>query len=247
MNDIAIIGGAGTVGRHIVTVLQDRGHTVRVLSRSASQYPVDLRTGDGLEAALAGCETVIQAANSTRDADEVLVNGSRRLAEAAARAGVGHLVGVSIVGIDDLPMSYYRAKLAQEAVMRESDLPVSILRSTQFHELVLGALAMLARRRVSPRAGVPLQPVATAEAATVIADVAGRAPTGMTTTLAGPQIESLSDLARAYNRARPGHRVPIALPMIGAAGRALKRGALTCPDPDHRGTVEFGDWLSRRP
>ena len=246
MNDIAIIGGSGTVGHHIVATLKQRGCTVRVLSRSSAEHPVDLRTGVGLEAALAGCETVVQAANSTRAADQVLVKGSRRLVEAASRAGVGHIVNVSIVGIDDVPIGYYRAKLAQEAVMREGDVPFSIVRSTQFHELVLAALAFTARLRISPRGELPLQPVTSAEAGAVIADVAERAPTGAITNVAGPAIESLSALAREYSRAQPARRLPVALPLIGAPGRALKRGALTCADPEHRGRVGFGAWLSRR-
>ena len=244
MNDIAIIGGTGTVGRHIVTTLQARRRTVRALSRHSELYPIDLSSGAGLESALTGCETVVHAANSTRHADPVLVTGSRRLAESARRAGVGHFVTVSIVGIDDLPIAYYRAKLAQEAVTRESEIPFSIVRSTQFHELVQGALATMARLKISPRSAAPLQSVASSEAAAAVADVATAAPTGAITTVAGPAIEPLSAFAREYNRVRPGRRVPIALPLVGAAGRALKRGALTCADPDQRGTIGFGTWLA---
>ncbi len=185
MKEIAIVGGTGTVGRHIVTALQDRGRSVRVLTRSSSQYPIDLRTGAGLAIGLAGCETVIQAANATREAEQVLIQGTRRVIEAAGRAGVGHLVGVSIIGIDDVPMAYYRAKLAQEAIMRESDVPFSIVRSTQFHELVLGALALMTRFRISPRAAAQLQPIASTQAATVIADVACGGPTGVIASVAG--------------------------------------------------------------
>lgn len=246
MNDIAIIGATGTVGRHIVATLQERGFSVRALGRSSEQYPVDLTTGDGLGTALAGCDVVVDASNSTKQAERVLVEGAGRLVAAARRAGTGHLVTISIVGIDDVPMSYYRAKLAQETVVRESGVQFSIVRSTQFHDLVAGALATMARFGISPRSGAPLQPIASADAAVVIADVAGAPPTGLITTVAGPEVETLRTLARDYNRTRGGHRIPLALPMIGAAGRALKQGALTCPQPDHRGTITFADWLSRR-
>lgn len=244
MNDIAVIGGAGTVGRRVVSALVGRGRTARVLSRSSPEHPVDLITGEGLEAALTGCSVAVNASNSTRQAQQVLVAGSGRLVAAAAAAGVGHLVGVSIVGIDAVPMAYYRAKLDQEAVLCAGAVPFSIVRSTQFHELIAGTLATMARFGISPRAGAPLQPVASVQTAAVIADVASAAPTGAITTVGGPEIETLGALARAWSRAGGRHRLPLPLPLVGAAGRSLKRGGLTCPEPDHRGTTTFAAWLA---
>src|SRR5471030_2586125 len=113
---IAVAGGTGTIGRRIAVALSRDGHEVRALRRGAAQYPVDLTTGSGLEAALVGCDVVIDASNGppSRKARAVLVEGSRRLLEVEARAGVRHHVCVSIVGIEDVPMGYYRVKLEQE-------------------------------------------------------------------------------------------------------------------------------------
>jgi nucleoside-diphosphate-sugar epimerase len=106
---IAIVGGTGTLGGHVATELSSRGHEVRVLSRSAPEYRVDLLTGAGLETALEGCDVVVDASNNAgRKAAAVLVEGTRRLLAAEQAAGVSHHVCVSIVGCDQVPMGYYR-------------------------------------------------------------------------------------------------------------------------------------------
>jgi nucleoside-diphosphate-sugar epimerase len=114
---IAIVGGTGTLGRHVTAELAARGHDVRVLSRGSAQHPVDLVTGQGLAAALDGCAVVIDASNASapKRAAQVLVEGSRRLLAAEQQAGVSHHVGISIVGCERVPMGYYRinASLAQ--------------------------------------------------------------------------------------------------------------------------------------
>ena len=97
---IAVVWGTGTLGRHVTGELRTRGLQVRVLSRSAPEHPIDLTTGDGLGPALKGCDVVVDASNnSSRRAAATLVAGSRRL-EAEETAGVGHHVGVSIVGCE---------------------------------------------------------------------------------------------------------------------------------------------------
>src|ERR1700754_5013984 len=118
---VAVVGGTGTLGALLVRELLARGATVRVLSRNATDVPagaahhrVDLTSGEGLAEALAGVDAVVDAANSTKAAEDVLVAGTRRLLEAEAAAGVTHHVAISIIGIDQVPMKYYRAKLAQE-------------------------------------------------------------------------------------------------------------------------------------
>ena len=140
---IAIVGGAGTLGRHVTAELAERGHEVRVLSRSSQHYPVDLVTGRGLAAALDGCAVVVDASNASapRRATQVLVEGSRRLLAAEQRAGVSHHVGISIVGCERVPMGYYRVKAEQEQVIEHGPVPWSIVRATQFHELAAMALA----------------------------------------------------------------------------------------------------------
>lgn len=245
MSTVAVIGGTGTVGRHIVAALKERGAGVRSISRHSGQFAADLSTGAGLAAALAGCDVVVNASNgsSLRPA-QIIVEGTRRLAEAAAPAGVGHMVLVSIVGIDGLPMGYYRAKLTQEQLVAAAPTPWSIVRSTQFHELVAGMLAALGRWRLSARSPALLQPVAAREAAQAVAEAALAPPTGGTANVAGPAAEEVTALARAFSETRGRSALPVPLPLVGRMGAALRAGALTCAAPDVRGTASFRDWLA---
>lgn len=246
MSVYAVIGGSGTIGRHIVAALQEGGAEVRALSRHSPTHPVDLRTGAGLEAALAGCAVIIDAANGPSRAPEpVLVAGAGRLTDAAAAAGVAHLVCVSIVGCDEVPARYYRAKVAQEARVRSGGVAWTIVRSTQFHELVGAGLDIAARWRISPRSRARLQPVSAAEAAVAVADLAKQPPTGRTVNVAGPEVLELSELARRWQVVRRRRGLPVALPLPPALGRPLRAGALTCAAPDVAGRVRFEDWLTQ--
>ena len=174
---IAIIGGTGTLGRHVAGQLRSHGHQVRILGRSAPGNRVDLTTGEGLDAALKGCDAVVDASNnSSRQAGEVLVNGSRRLLAAEEAAGVGHHVAVSIVGCELTPFSYFQVKAEQERVVERGRVPWSIVRATQFHELAAATLEGLARWGLLPLPRALLQTVAAAEVAQVVADVAAKPP-----------------------------------------------------------------------
>ncbi|HZU40490.1 MAG TPA: NAD(P)H-binding protein [Solirubrobacteraceae bacterium] len=244
MNIYSVIGGTGTVGCLIVDELRAAGEQVRVLSRHSPEYPVDLTTGAGLEAALAGCTVVIDASNgSPRAPEAVLVDGARRLRETAERCGVGRIVCVSIVGIDEVPARYYRAKVAQERVLSEGDVPLSVVRSTQFHELVAGAFAALARFAISPRSRARLQPVAAADAARAVAATAREAAPAAMSSVAGPRAATVSELAREWTQVTGRRLAPLALPLPPRLGRPLRAGALTPASPDVRGTTEFGSWL----
>ena len=148
--NIAIVGGTGTVGAEAVRELTARGHAVRVLTRHAPEYPVDLTTGAGLERALAGIDVVIDAASGGK---QVLVAGTERLLRAGAAAGVKHHVGVSIVGIDRVGGPYYKLKLAQEAAIRAGGVPWTIVRATQFHTLIAPGLRPEREARRRPVVG----------------------------------------------------------------------------------------------
>ena len=132
---IAVAGGTGVAGRWTVEALRAGGHEVVVVTRSAG---ADLVTGDGLDAALAGVEAVIDATNvassGKRASSEFFEATARTLMRTAAVAGVRHIVALSIIGIDRVPYGYYQGKLRQEEVLQESPVPVSILRAAQFHE-----------------------------------------------------------------------------------------------------------------
>lgn len=252
---IAVTGGTGTVGAPTVAELARRGHAVRALSRTApaalpagvTHHAIDLETGAGLEHALAGVEVVVDASNGmpNDNAEAVLVDGARRLLAAERAAGVRHHVGVSIVGIDDVPFSYHRAKLAQEHEVERGGVPWSILRATQFHDLFGMLFDATSRYRVLPGIRAAVQPVDVAEVALALADVAEGQPTMRREDMVGPEVVQLRDLARAW-KARTGRRALVLRgPLPGGLGRALRRGVLTDPDPDRRGSTTFAAWLER--
>lgn len=240
---IAVAGGTGVVGRHVVEVARERGHDVVVLSRSEG---VDLTTGAGLAERLDGVDAVIDTSNqvSQKRADsEAFFGGvTRSLLEAEVAAGVRHHVALSIVGVDDVDSGYYAGKRLQERVLAEGPVPWTVLRATQFHEFAEQALHFV---RVGPFSLVPRmlsQPVAAREVGEMLVDLAEGDPVGMAPELAGPERLQMVDLAR---RVADGRRVvPVRVP--GAAGRAMRTGALVPKGDGPRGTVTFDAWLAGR-
>jgi uncharacterized protein YbjT (DUF2867 family) len=242
---IAIVGGTGTLGRHIVTSLTRRGHEVRALSRSSPDFPVDLVSGTGLDTALDGCAAVVDASNasSARRAAQVLVSGTRRLLTAEQRAGVSHHVCISIVGCEQVPIGYYRVKTEQEQAVERGPVPFSIVRATQFHELAAAALAAAGKYRVLPVPRIRLQTVAAAEVADAVADVTeGETPGRIQ--VAGPEVATARDLARSWQTVTGRTALLLPLPLPGKIGRALRDGALTADHADVLGTITFADWLA---
>ncbi|MGA5303603.1 SDR family oxidoreductase [Nucisporomicrobium flavum] len=238
---VAVAGGTGLTGRHVVELLVRAGHEPVPLSRAAG---VDLLTGSGLDAALAGVEATIDVSNVTTMKREAAVGffdkAGRTLLEAEARAGVRHHVTLSIVGIDRVKTGYYQGKLRQEAVVREGGVPWSVLRATQFHEFP----GQILERLPGPVALVPamkVQPVAVREVAEALVELAVGEPKGMAGDLAGPRVESLVDMARRVIRAglaRPRPVVPLWLP------GPMRTGGLLPTGPGPRGVQTFDEWLA---
>lgn len=247
---IAVVGGTGTLGAPVVVELVARGADVRVLSRSATNVPagaahhrVDLTSGDGLAAALAGVDAVVDSANSTKGAEAVLVAGTKRLLEAEAAAAVDHHLAISIIGIDRVPMSYYRVKLAQEEAVEAGPVPFSILRASQFPQLLEMAFAGAARFGVRPTGKAKVQPVSPEVVAARLAEAALAPPAGRLPDLAGPRIQTLSELSRAWASARGKHRLPLRIPAWGKMGKALAAGGLCDADAATPGE-DFEGWLA---
>jgi uncharacterized protein YbjT (DUF2867 family) len=241
---VAVAGGTGVVGHHVVDVARERGHDVVVLSRSEG---VDLTIGDGLAEHIAGTDVVVDTSNRTsqkRAESEAFFGGvTRTLLAAEVAAGVRHHVALSIVGIDDLDTGYYAGKRLQERTVAEGAVPWSVLRATQFHEFAEQALHFAA---VGPFSLVPRmlsQPVAAREVAQALVDLAEGEPSGRAPELAGPERLQMVELARRVAR---GHRrvVPVRLP--GAAGRAMRTGALLPRGDGPRGSITFDAWLADR-
>ncbi|MFJ3726345.1 SDR family oxidoreductase [Streptomyces sp. NPDC090045] len=247
MSTILVTGGTGTLGTLVVSRLREAGHEVRVLSRHAPEYPVDLQDGSGLDAAMAGAEVVVHCASNTRRAGKGDEVGTGHLIEAAGRAGtVANIVYISIVGVDVVPLGYYQAKLRVERMLEGSGLGVTILRTTQFHDLVAQVTDTAAKLPVVPMPkGVPVQPIAVEEVADRLAELAVPTPAGRVPDMGGPQIRHLTDLARTYLEAtgRRGRVVPV--PLAGRTYAAFRRGGhLT---PSHAvGKVTFADFLAAR-
>lgn len=197
---IAVAGGTGLLGRHVACTVQSLGHNVVVVSRSQG---VDLRTGQGLDAALAGVDAVIDVTNSTgtdrSTPDAFFADVTRQLQSRGAEAGVRRLITLSIVGIERAPNNaYYAAKLHQEALAMHGPVPAAILRATQFHEF---AAQMLRRNERNGTAAVPVmrvQPVAARTVAERLLELAQVGATGRAADLAGPEEADLIELSRAF-------------------------------------------------
>lgn len=250
---VAVVGGTGVLGKLVVIELAARGDEVLALSRRApKELPdgvahrrVDLTTGEGLEDALAGVEVVVDCSNeSPRGAGPVLVEGTKRLLRASAAAGVRHHVGVSIVGCDRVPMAYYKVKVEQEEAIAAGEVPWSLLRATQFHPLLAWAFAEAARWRVVPTGKARLQPIDPMVVAERLADVAQAGPAGRLPDVAGPEVRTLTELARAWRAAAGRHLLPLRIPTVGKIGRPIGEAALCNPGAAAGGPT-FEEWLAR--
>ena len=240
---IAVAGGTGVVGRHVVEAARERGHDVVVLSRSEG---VDLTTGAGLAQRLDGVDAVIDTSNQVSqkraESEAFFESVTRTLLSAEVAAGVRHHVVLSIVGIDDVDSGYYAGKRLQERLVAEGPVPWSVLRATQFHEFAEQALHFV---RLGPFSLVPRmlsQPVAAREVGEALVDLAEGDAVGRAPELAGPERLQMVDLARLVAGGR--RVVPVRVP--GAAGKAMRTGALVPKGDGPRGTVTFDAWLADR-
>jgi uncharacterized protein YbjT (DUF2867 family) len=242
---IAVAGGTGLIGTMIVEALSAGGDTPIVLARSAG---VDLTTGEGLDARLAGASAVIDVSNVTtlraRKSAAFFAAATRNLLSAGQRAGVGHHVVLSIVGIDRVPFGYYLGKRRQEELALSGPVPATVLRATQFHEF---AGQLLARGGpVVPVPAGPSQPIAAREVADLLVAISRAEPAGLLPDLAGPRAEYLPDLVRRVARARGPRRLIIPVRLPGAVGRAMAAGGLLPAGDGPRGTQTFSEWLGGR-
>ena len=259
---ILVTGGTGTLGRLVVPRLRDAGCDVRVLSRRSREggegiefVAGDLATGEGIEAAVQGTEIIVHCAGTAKGDEDK----TRNLVRAASRAGARHLVYISVVGADRIPVTsgidramfgYFAAKLAAEHAVAGSGLPWTTLRATQFHDLILMTARQMARLPVIPvPAGFRFQPVNAGEVAARLVELALGSPAGLVPDLGGPRVYELAELLREYLRARGKHRpiLPVRLP--GKAARAIRAGANLAPDRavGHRTWEDFLAARARTP
>jgi uncharacterized protein YbjT (DUF2867 family) len=248
--DVLVTGGTGRLGRRVVEGLRAEGEEPRVMSRSGRPGTItaDLLTGEGMEAAVRGAGTIIHAAQSlTRNSRRTAVEGTERLLEVAASAGVSHFVYISLVGLERVPLSYYREKLDAERLIERSPVPWTILRSTQFHEFVLTMVETVDRVPFFvpiPR-GWLFQPIEAGEVAGRLVELALESPAGRVPDVGGPEIRTLASLTRAYLAAKGSTKRAAELPLPGKTAHAFREGAQAVP-ASAWGHITWEEFLKRR-
>jgi uncharacterized protein YbjT (DUF2867 family) len=230
---ITVMGASGLIGTKVVERLSSQGHDVVASSRSSG---VDVLTGDGLDEALAGADALVDVTNSPKlegePALEFFTASATNLVDAARRAGVGHYVALSIVGVDGVPDSgYFRAKVAQEHIITGSGLPYSIVRATQFAEFTGAITDSLT---VDGEVRVPdalIQPIPADEVAAAVADAAGGEPLNGIRNIGGPQKVTFEQMARDALAAKGDDTKTVVVdPDARYFGGALQPRSLVTPD-----------------
>ena len=240
-----IIGGSGLIGKKLTALLRQAGHEVLAASPSTG---VDTVTGQGLAEALAGAEVVVDVSNSPSFEDEAVMRffqaSTAHLVAGAAEAGVRHLVALSVVGSERLPTSgYFRAKLAQEALIEAAGLPHTIVRATQVFEF-LTAIAQGGTDGNTVRAtSATLQPIAADDVAAALARVVTEAPLDGRCEIAGPEALPLDDLLRRRLRAAGDPREVIRDDSASYFGAPIDDGSLTPRHGAWLGGTSLAQWL----
>jgi uncharacterized protein YbjT (DUF2867 family) len=244
---ILVTGGTGTLGSLVVPRLLDKGSKVRVLtrrpreSRDGVEYVGgDLRQGD-VSAAVDGAETVLHLAGDAKHDEQT----TTAVVRAAQRSGVRHLVFISVIGADRVPLGYFRNKYAAEQVVANGGVPWTTLRAAQFHDLVFAFARGVAKSPIVPLPGMRWQPVEASEVADRLAELALGDPAGAVPDLAGPEVNEVKDMIRGYLRATGKHRLTLPVRMPGKAGRAYRNDENLNLGAD-RGTRTWAEYLAEK-
>lgn len=246
---IVVIGGSGLIGSKVVKTLIEAGHdAVSASPRSG----VDASTGRGLAEALAGADVVVDVSNSPSFEDAAVLaffeSSGKNLARVEREAGVGHHVALSVVGLESQADSgYFRAKLAQEAIIKSAGVPYTIVRATQFCEFldaIVGASTVDGKVRLP---GAAFQPIAAADVAAVVSEVALAAPTDGTMDIAGPERLPFCELVAGYLKAIGDPREVVRDPEARYFGARLDDGSLVPAGAARLGTTTLTEWLRTRP
>jgi uncharacterized protein YbjT (DUF2867 family) len=244
---VGVAGGTGVVGQCVVDQLTERGDEPVVLARSRG---VDLASGEGVAAAVRGCDAVIDVSNVATTkraaAESFFEAATQHLCAASADAGVQHVIALSIVGIDRVPLGYYLGKRRQEETLAAAGVPWTVLRATQLHEFAEQMLA----RMPGPVAVIPRilsRPVAAAEVAKELVSLLDHGPQGYATEIAGPEDLFIADMARRVLHRRGQRRPVLSFRLPGKLGSGLAHGALVPKGPFTAGKQTFADYLAELP
>ncbi|MEV5849225.1 NAD(P)H-binding protein [Streptomyces sp. NPDC051985] len=240
---IAVIGGTGLIGSQVVKDLRAAGHEAVPHSKSTG---ADVLSGQGLDEAVAGADVVVNLTNSPTfdEASPAFFQTSmENLLAAARKGGVGHFVILSIVGVDQVPeLAYYQAKVVQEHLLEAGQIPYSIVRATQFMDFMEAVLSWTAEGDTVRLPATPIQPIASADVAAAVAEVAAGAPLNGIRNVAGPEIFPLDELGRITLSHKGDPRTVVTDPTAGMFA-AVKGDVLTDPDA-HLAPTHYTDWLS---
>ncbi|MGA1836172.1 SDR family oxidoreductase [Herbiconiux sp. 11R-BC] len=260
---IAVAGGTGAVGRHVVDAARERGHEVVVLSRAvgvdlagaAGSGAVDPRLAGMLGGAAAVIDVTSVQTQSAAASERFFGTVTRTLLAAEEAAGVGHHLALSIVGSDRAPFGYYAGKALQERLVGEGRIPFTILRATQFHEFAQQLLGQFSLGPVSVVPTMVSQPVAAREVGEKLVLLAEGGAAGRAPDLAGPEVLRMADMVRSYAAAAATpttagrRRRVLEVPLPGGFGKALRDGTLLAGPAAELGRQRFAEWVDeqRRP
>ncbi|MDQ1014087.1 SDR family oxidoreductase [Streptomyces afghaniensis] len=242
---IVVVGGTGLIGSQVVALLRDQGHDAVAAAPSTG---VDTLTGEGLAEALKGADVVVDVSNSpsfdTEPALDFFTRSARNLFAAEQEAGVRHHVGLSIVGVDQVPgYGYYEAKVAQEKAVRGSGVPYSIVRATQFFEFVAPVMDMSTQDGEVRLPSTRLRPIASADVAAAVAEAAQGEPSNGIRNIAGPEVHRLDRLGELTLAAKPDGRTVVTDDTAGLF--AGMPDVLTGDGTAHLASTRYEEWVRR--
>jgi uncharacterized protein YbjT (DUF2867 family) len=243
---IVVIGGTGLIGSKVVANLKQKGHDALA---AAPNTGVNTITGEGLKEALAGAQVVVDLANSPSFEDRAVLEffetSERNLLPAEATAGVRHHVALSIVGTDRSDNGYFRAKVAQEKLIKTSGIPYTIIRSTQFLEFLRGIVASGADGNIVRISPGLFQPIAADDVATIVADVALAAPRNGIVEIAGPERAPFNEFVARYLKAVGDPREVLSDPEARYFGGRVEEHSLVPLGEARLGHIGFDEWRRR--
>jgi uncharacterized protein YbjT (DUF2867 family) len=243
---ILVIGGTGLIGSKTVAILRQDGHEVIAASPKSG---VNTITGEGVKQAVAGAQVVIDLANSPSFEDKAVLEffetSGRNLLAAEAAAGVQHHVGLSIVGTDRSDNGYFRAKVAQEKLIKASGIPYTIVRSTQFMEFLGGIADSSADGKMVRLPPILFQPIAADDVAASVADVALAVPRNGIVEIAGPERAPFNEIVARYLKAVGDPREVVRDPEARYFGGRVEERSLVPLGDARLGRIGFDEWLRR--
>lgn len=240
-----VIGGSGRIGSRVCKILKSAGHDVVAASRRTG---VDTMTGEGLAASLKGVDVVIDTSDSPSFEEsavfEFFTKSASNIAREAKSAGVGSLVALSVVGIDRLPSNgYYSAKLAQEEIVKNSGMPFTIVRATQFLEFLDVIANASTHGNVVKVSTAYLQPIAADDVAKFVSEIALEEPRNQTVDVAGPEAFRANEIMTSYLQAKHDPRIVIGDAQATYFGSKLEANSLTPGTQSALGSTTFEAWL----